>query len=197
MLSHTWTYQAMAHDILGMRLNRLTVPSDTPGDPQSKPKSYVIDEHDTFWAQHAGEPFPNVAAAVHEAIEDFKKRKADMTQSDNDPAADLTAGLATAFNAIPESLMEQKPGGGTDNYMYLDPKAAPGSEAPRIRTPFRRGIVFMVGGGNYAEMQSVSEWAQSHGRQVTYGATDLVSPTQFVDELCLLGRPNGGGSDLR
>jgi hypothetical protein len=26
MLSHAWTYQALAHDVLGMRLNRLTVP---------------------------------------------------------------------------------------------------------------------------------------------------------------------------
>jgi len=51
-------------------------------------------------------------------------------------------------------------------------------------------------------MQSVQEWAQAHGRQVTYGSTDLVSPAQFMEELSLLGRAQsggggGGGMDLR
>merc|ERR1719456_1883479 len=85
---------------------------------------------------------------------------------------------------IMDGLMEQKPGGITENYLYLDPKAppsAPGCEAPRIRAPFRRGIAFVIGGGNYPEMQSLQDWAQKHpGRQVSYGSTDLVAPMQFV-----------------
>lgn len=98
-----------------------------------------------------------------------------------------------------ESLMEQKPTAATENYIYLDPKATANSaDAPRIRTPFRRALAFMIGGGNYTEMQSVQEWAQAHGRQVTYGCTDLVAPEQFVNELCHLGRAQagGGGPDL-
>merc|ERR1740123_1292456 len=60
MLNHTWTYQAMAHDILGMRLNRLTVPVvGDGGSPQ--PKVYDVDDGDAFWAAHAGDPFPAVA----------------------------------------------------------------------------------------------------------------------------------------
>jgi hypothetical protein len=99
---------------------------------------------------------------------------------------------------IMDGLMEQKATGVTENYSYLDPKAppvAPGGEAPRIRAPFRRGIVFVIGGGNYTEMQSLQEWGQKHGRQVSYGSTDMVSPVQFVEELCQLGKTLG--SDVR
>jgi len=99
---------------------------------------------------------------------------------------------------IMDGLMEQKPDGITKDYIYLDPKAppvGPGGEAPRIRAPFRRGIAFVIGGGNYTEMQSLQEWGQKHGRQVSYGSTDMVAPGQFVEELCQLGKTLG--ADMR
>eukprot|EP00933_Yihiella_yeosuensis_P028601 TRINITY_DN22440_c0_g1_i1.p1 TRINITY_DN22440_c0_g1~~TRINITY_DN22440_c0_g1_i1.p1 ORF type:complete len:655 (+),score=137.53 TRINITY_DN22440_c0_g1_i1:134-2098(+) len=379
MIGHTWTYQAMAHDVLGMRLNRLTVPVDATGDEAAPPKakSYDVDEGDTFWAAHAGEPFPQVATAVHESIEEFERKRAEMATKGEgeDPSQAMAPGLLSAINALPEmtekkriidmhtniatallnevkarqldryyeledqvasqslntsvtqlqellndrqqgtthdklrtlmvlyltkpnmtpqqldglvsslqemggetcgvdflkqlaqfkkmmvptmstsgpateggakgalagafgglagnlagnllatgegllasgisnlknivahkkelvicqileSLMEQKQSPLTDNYIYLDPKAPPsrpGVEVPRIRAPFRRAFVFVVGGGNYVELQCLQEWAQTSGRQVVYGATDLVSPTQFVEELSHLGQAHGGG----
>merc|ERR1712137_974127 len=101
---------------------------------------------------------------------------------------------------ILDGLMEHKTSGGTETYLYLDPKAPPagyGQEAPRIRAPFKKALVFMIGGGNYAEMQALQEWASEHSRQVMYGSTDIVSPTQFVEELCHLGQAFGGNADLR
>lgn len=376
MLHHTWTYQAMTHDLFGLRLNKLTVPvegADSSAPP--KPKSYDVDESDTFWTQHAGSPFPEVGNAVHEAIEEYKKKSASMSSNpgEEDPTQALAPGLAAAINALPEmtekkrsidmhtniamalmseikareldkyyeledqfssqsvgtsikameellsdtqkgtlldktralmvlylskpsiepaklqgltealanaggdvdamvylqhlssirsmsmaglntgpspqataggpglmssmarlatgmqavsegafaagmkglktivasdkdtpvcqimdGLMEQKPTGITENYLYLDPKAPPappGGEAPRIRAPFRRGIAFVIGGGNYTEMQSLQEWGTKHGRQVSYGSTDLVAPGQFVEELCQLGKTLG--ADMR
>merc|ERR1712061_737191 len=92
---------------------------------------------------------------------------------------------------ILDGLMEQKVGGITENYLYLDPKAppaGPGGEAPRIRAPFRKAITFVVGGGNYAELQSLQEWASKNGKQMTYGSTDIVSPAQFVTQLGNLGQ---------
>lgn len=96
---------------------------------------------------------------------------------------------------IVEALMEQKQGGVTENYLYLDPKAPParGADVPRIRAPFKRAMTFVVGGGNYVEHQSLQDWAQNSGRQVTYGSTDIVSPVQFVDELSHLGQTLGQG----
>jgi len=381
MLNHTWTYQAMTHDVLGMRLNSLTVPVESSADSAAppKPKSYDVDENDSFWSAHAGDPFPSVADAVAAAIDEYNKKREEMstTKDSDDPTQSITKDLASAFSALPEmrekkriidmhtniatalmsevnarelhryyemedqfssqsvstsvsqlekliaeqqkgtaldktralmvlyltkpsipseqlkrlmealeaangdtsgisylqhltsirsmmvpnlvsgtgpsgssgsslggafggladrlrqggegllaagmsniknilpskkeliicqileSLMEQKVAPATENYLYLDPKAASpalGSEAPRIRAPFRRAFAFVIGGGNYAEMQSLQEWAQAHGRQVFYGSTDLVSPAQFVDELCHLGQAQGAGGgslDLR
>merc|ERR1719313_885185 len=80
---------------------------------------------------------------------------------------------------IMDELMEQKPTEKTEKYLYLDPKVDPRSgEAPRIRAPFRRGIAFVIGGGNYPEHQSLQEWGQKHGRQICYGSTDMVAPIQ-------------------
>merc|ERR1719271_1194959 len=90
---------------------------------------------------------------------------------------------------IMDGLMEQKPTGITENYIYLDPKAPKtGGEAPRMRAPFRRGIAFVIGGGNYPEHLSLQEWGQKHQRQVSHGSTDMVSPIQFVEEICQLGK---------
>merc|ERR1712176_224275 len=77
----------------------------------------------------------------------------------------LSAGLQGMANLIPsakeaavcqilDGLMEQKPGSAADSYLYLDPKAPPvpaSSEAPRLRAPFQRAVVFVVGGGNCSE----------------------------------------------
>jgi len=114
----------------------------------------------------------------------------------------LAAGMQGLENVLPsrkesvvcqilDSAMDQKPIPATENYLYLDPKAANGEAAPRIRMPFRRAFAFMVGGGNYVEMQSVQDWAQARGRHVVYGSTDLVAPTQFLEELSELGRGQG------
>jgi hypothetical protein len=371
MLNHSWTYQAMVHDVLGMRLNKVMVPVDT-GDTSAPPKAqpYDVDESDSFWKANAGEPWPQAAGAVHEALEAFNEEREKLNASSgegDDQSQSLISGLGAALNALPEmterkrsidmhtniatalvgevrargldryyeledqfssqslgssisalselmadpeagtvldktralmvlyltkpqitpaqlqglldglqaingdtsgmaylkyltsmrnmmvpsaavsapapppaggggllsglaekmmasgetllatglsniknivaskkelvicqileSLMEQKPSATTDNYVYLDPKAPPaiGGEVPRVRAPFRRAVAFVVGGGNYAEMQSVQEWSQEHGKQVTYGSTDMVSPAQFVDELDNLGRAQGGG----
>jgi hypothetical protein len=369
MIGHTWTYQAMAHDVLGMRLNRMKdVPVDEGGGGPPKTKSYAIDDTDGFWVQHAGEPFPVVANAVHEATENFKKQKETMGSDGSGGDGGLAAGLAATINALPEmsekkriidmhtniatallnevrareldtyfemedlfssqslgkscsqlqallgrqdggtlvdktralmclyltkpsiasdpklaglvtalreaggdtsgldflqhlgsiqsmmgptmaapavsnaqanvfgafggwadrlsstgqgllsagmsniknivaskkelpvcrildSLMDpQKEDDKTQNYLYLDPKGPPasdGQEQHRLKSPFRNAVTFLVGGGNYVEMQQLQEWAQEHQKQVIYGSTDLVSPAEFVDELCHLGQAQG------
>lgn len=112
MLLHTWTYQAMAHDVFGMRLNKLTVPVDPAGGDSAappKPKTYDIDESDAFWAAHCNQPFSEVGVAVHEAIEEYQKKSEEMTKSGEDPneSSGLTPGLAQAINAMPE-MTEKK-----------------------------------------------------------------------------------------
>lgn len=93
-----------------------------------------------------------------------------------------------------DAVMELKDAGGVDKFMYLDPKF-PVNSAPRKNTPFKDAIVFCIGGGNYAEMYNIMEYAkraQNQGtgvpKRVIYGTTELLSPSQFLAQLALLSK---------
>src|SRR5881392_2125550 len=64
MLSHSWTYQSLVHDVLHMKLNRITVESFVDENDPSKgvtKRSYDLNSNDFFWAKNASMPFPQVA----------------------------------------------------------------------------------------------------------------------------------------
>lgn len=77
MLHHTWTYQALAHDALGLRLNRVTV----PGRDGAANKTFDLDKSDEFWREYAGKPFPVVAEAVESALQGYQSRVAELNRS--------------------------------------------------------------------------------------------------------------------
>lgn len=127
MLHHTWTYQALAHDTLGMKLNRVSVPMKeasitVPGMPPAvKKRTFDLDKSDMFWEQNAGLPFPMVAEAVETALQAYKDEVAKLNRSagavgDNviDPMmTDLndenTANkLAAAISSIPELTKKKR-----------------------------------------------------------------------------------------
>ena len=78
MLSHSWTYQALVHDVLDMKLNRVTVEvrallhsvesrliaNQSPENGRLQRKSYDIDSKDFFWEKNAPKPFPQVAEDI-------------------------------------------------------------------------------------------------------------------------------------
>ena len=73
MISHGWTYQALVHDCLQMKLNRVTVvrvvnvaQAISPKYSQEKPQKtgYDLDSKDFFWAKNASKPFPQVAEDI-------------------------------------------------------------------------------------------------------------------------------------
>ncbi|GJJ07194.1 hypothetical protein Clacol_001394 [Clathrus columnatus] len=74
MLSHGWTYQALVHDCLDMKLNRVTVTS-----PQQK--AYDLDSKDFFWAKNAINPFPQVAEDIDTELNRYKQDAAEITRS--------------------------------------------------------------------------------------------------------------------
>ncbi|PNH04798.1 SEC1 family transport protein SLY1 [Tetrabaena socialis] len=95
-----------------------------------------------------------------------------------------------------EALMEGKAGTPEfDSYTVFDPKLPPGrASLERAKGPFRESIVFMIGGGNYYERETLLTWAGrcTPPRQVLYGATELLSGEEFVQQLSELGRRSGG-----
>ncbi|KAH9898282.1 Sec1-like protein [Cubamyces lactineus] len=104
MLSHGWTYQALASDCLEMKLNRVVV-------SQPQKRSYDLDSKDFFWAKNAANPFPQVADEIDTELNRYKQDAAEITRSTgvsdvNDIAQmDLSANAAhlkTAITALPE-----------------------------------------------------------------------------------------------
>ncbi|CAG5081726.1 Similar to Slh: Protein sly1 homolog (Drosophila melanogaster) [Cotesia congregata] len=119
-LHHTWTYQALAHDVLELALNRLVVEENVGRSPaggaRSKTRPCELNNTDRFWSQHKGSPFPRVAEAIQEELEQYrvceeevKKLKSSMgIDGDMDipgnMVANNTARLTNAVNSLPQLL---------------------------------------------------------------------------------------------
>ncbi|MEQ2225416.1 Sec1 domain containing protein 1 [Ilyodon furcidens] len=82
-LHHTWTYQALIHDVLDFHLNRVlmeegggTDPSHTGARPKKKTKKmYDLTAADKFWQKHKGSPFPEVAESVQEELDAYRAQE--------------------------------------------------------------------------------------------------------------------------
>ncbi|RMZ79630.1 hypothetical protein DV737_g3320, partial [Chaetothyriales sp. CBS 132003] len=116
MLSHSWTYQSLVHDVLNMHLNRITVSvvADEQ-NPRPKPRSYDLNAADFFWARNAAAPFPQVAEDIDTELTKYKAdadevtRKTGVSSIDdlNDGSAASAAHLKAAITLLPE-LRERK-----------------------------------------------------------------------------------------
>lgn len=122
-LHHTWTYQALGHDVLDLSLNRVVIDDDENkehgGAKQRAKKSFDFDNADKFWKTHKGSPFPTVAEAIQEELEQYKRTEDEIKQlktsmgidGENEIAFsmvnDNTEKLTNAVNSLPQ-LLEKK-----------------------------------------------------------------------------------------
>ncbi|KAI8141134.1 Sec1-like protein [Fennellomyces sp. T-0311] len=109
MLSHSWTYQSLIHDVLEMKLNRITVDADERINQTRK--SYDIENKDFFWNKNASSPFPQVAEDIDIELNKYKKDAAEITRmsgvSSLEDVGQLdlssnTKTLKSAITALPE-----------------------------------------------------------------------------------------------
>ncbi|XP_037959529.1 protein sly1 homolog isoform X2 [Teleopsis dalmanni] len=120
-LHHTWSYQALVHDLLELSLNLVYVDDDVSmhAGARKKPKPCDLDRNDRFWITHKGSPFPTVAEAIQEELESYRSSEDEIKRlktsmgidGENEVAFsmvnDTTARLTNAVNSLPQ-LMEKK-----------------------------------------------------------------------------------------
>lgn len=90
-----------------------------------------------------------------------------------------------------EALMEGRPGSEHEHFSVFDPKLPAGRcSLEHAKGPFKEAVVFVIGGGNYLEREVLTSWAsKSHPtKQVVYGATEILSGEDFLQQLGEVGR---------
>ena len=117
MLSHSWTYQSLVHDVLKMRLNRITMETLVDGDNPSKGKikrSYDLNSNDFFWSRNAGVPFPQVAEDIDTELTKYKDDASEISKKtgvnsieDLNESGSSAQHLKAAITLLPE-LRERK-----------------------------------------------------------------------------------------
>lgn len=110
-IQHDFRYRPLVHDILGLKLNRLSVQGEKGGM-----KSYELDSSDPFWLANGSLEFPEVAVEIETQLNKYKKdvdevnRKTGGSAEAEFDGTDMignTKHLMKAVNSLPE-LTERK-----------------------------------------------------------------------------------------
>jgi hypothetical protein len=73
MVSHSWTYQALIHDLFGLKMNRVKMEVKDDDNPnKSVLKSFDLECDEPFWAEHAASPFPKVAVEIQTQVKEVQ-----------------------------------------------------------------------------------------------------------------------------
>lgn len=104
-LHHTWTYQALVHDVLNLSLNGVKI----------KEKNFNLDsKNDKLWSKQRGSPFPEVAQVVQEELERCKSSEEEIKHLktvmgiEGEDVNSSTARLSMAVTSLPEILARKR-----------------------------------------------------------------------------------------
>ncbi|KAJ2012053.1 Vesicle trafficking between the ER and Golgi, partial [Coemansia sp. S85] len=92
MLMHSWTYQALIHDLYNIRLNQISITQTDDAGRKAK-KTYDLSVSDSFWANNAALPFPEVAIGIDEASNAFRREADEITRMGGVGSLDEVGGL--------------------------------------------------------------------------------------------------------
>ncbi|XP_058098531.1 SEC1 family transport protein SLY1 [Magnolia sinica] len=110
-IQHDWSYRPLVHDVLGLKLNRVSVREE-----KGAVKSYELDDSDPFWSANGSSPFPKVAEEIEAQLSKYKQdvdevnRRTggkDVSEFDGQDLIGNTKHLMSAVNSLPE-LTERK-----------------------------------------------------------------------------------------
>ena len=94
MVSHGWSYASLMTDLLGMNLNKISIPKEQ--------KVYDIDVNDSFWKKIGHLPFPEAATRVNDLVAEFSRIRGELTTSSSDTSGVANTMLSSAVTALPK-----------------------------------------------------------------------------------------------
>lgn len=97
MFAHSWTYQALVHDVLETKLNRVSV--QEPDKPPAAKRSYDLDAKDYFWEKNAPLPFPQVAEEIDNELNRYRAEASEIMRSTGISSMDEVGQLDASSNA--------------------------------------------------------------------------------------------------
>lgn len=109
-IQHDFRYRPLVHDVLGLRLNKLSVKGDNGGM-----KSFELDRLDSFWVANGSLEFPDVALQIETQLAKYKSDVDEVNKRTGGSDAEFdgteiignTKHLMNAVNSLPE-LTERK-----------------------------------------------------------------------------------------
>lgn len=109
-IQHDFRYRPLVHDVLGLRLNKLSVKGDNGGM-----KSFELDRLDPFWVANGSLEFPDVALQIETQLAKYKSDVDEVNKRTGGSDAEFdgteiignTKHLMNAVNSLPE-LTERK-----------------------------------------------------------------------------------------
>ena len=113
MVQHSWTYQAMVHDIMKSDSNNVSF-VQKGDDGETKHSFDLDDERDWFWTDNRGKQFAQVAEAVQASMDECKQARKQFDQlrmRDNDEigsVAGKTQGLREFASTLPQLKEKEK-----------------------------------------------------------------------------------------
>lgn len=105
-IQHDFRYRPLVHDVLGLKLNRLSVQGEKGGM-----KSFELDSSDPFWVANGSLEFPEVAVEIETQLNKYKRdvdevnRRTGGTDGAEFDGTDMignTKHLMSAVNSLPE-----------------------------------------------------------------------------------------------
>eukprot|EP01147_Barroeca_monosierra_P008612 gene8612-1025_t len=106
IMHHTWSYQALVHDVLGIRANQSSI-REIGEDGQEKVTQVTFDKNDLFWHTNRGNAFPIVTQAVQDELAACRQKEKEINGCLESSTGDNAEGLTSAISTLPE-LLKQK-----------------------------------------------------------------------------------------
>jgi hypothetical protein len=103
------------------------------------------------------------------------------------PAARAVEAVCSGAGGIGSNLSTDVSAEIDSQYLYFDPKVGTNPVPPtansRFRGQFQKCILFIVGGGCYNEYHNLCQYSNQRKREILYGATEILSPSEFLRQM--------------